>query len=213
MATVLETLIVRLQTDSTRFIAGMAGATTSLDAFSRKAVIAGAGLTAGLTLPLALMGGGAVRAFASFDEAMTRSTAIMVDLSDSMRSQLEQTALALSATTVTSATEAAEAYFFLASAGFSAEEAKNLQFRSYLMIALRKYILNMGWSQKEAAEKLQVTQPRISNLIHGKIDLFSVGMLITMLEKAGFKIYEKIEKNIEQEFIANNWVHQIGVEQ
>jgi predicted XRE-type DNA-binding protein len=90
-------------------------------------------------------------------------------------------------------------------AGYSDEEAKNLQFRSYLMIALRKYILDKGWSQKEAAKKLEVTQPRISNLMHGKIYLFSLGVLIEMLEKAGFKIYEKIEKNIDKEFKTHHW--------
>ena len=65
----------------------------------------------------------------------------------------------------------------------------------------------MGWSQQEAAAQLEVTQPRISNLIHGKIDLFSSGMLIEMLEKAGFNIYEKIEKDINKEFKTHHWAH------
>jgi len=92
-------------------------------------------------------------------------------------------------------------------AGYNRMEAKNLQFRSYLMTALRKYILSKGWSQMEAAERLEVTQPRISNLIHGKIDLFSSGVLIEMLEKAGFEIYEKIEKDIDKEFKTHHWAH------
>jgi predicted XRE-type DNA-binding protein len=86
--------------------------------------------------------------------------------------------------------------------GYSKTEAKNLQFRSYLITTLRKYILSKGWSQIEAAKQLNVTQPRISNLIHGKIDLFSSGMLIEMLEKAGFGIYERIEKDIDKELKA-----------
>jgi predicted XRE-type DNA-binding protein len=92
-------------------------------------------------------------------------------------------------------------------AGYSEEEAKGLQFRSYLMTALKKYISSRGWSQKEAAEKLNVTQPRISNLICGRIDLFSAGVLIEMLERAGFKIYEKIERNIDNEFKTKHWAH------
>lgn len=92
-------------------------------------------------------------------------------------------------------------------AGYDDDEAKSLQFRSYLMTAIRKYILNMDWSQKEAAEKLNITQPRISNLMRGKIYLFSSGMLIEMLEKAGFKIYKKIEMDIKKEFKARHWVH------
>lgn len=97
--------------------------------------------------------------------------------------------------------------------GYSKIEAKNLQFRSYLMTALRKYILNKGWSQIEAAEQLEITQPRVSNLIHGKIDLFSSGMLIEMLEKAGFEIYEKIEKDIDKEFKAHHWAHPLTEEE
>jgi len=93
--------------------------------------------------------------------------------------------------------------------GYSEEEEKNLQFRSYLMTVLRKYILNMGWSQKKAAKKFNVTQPRISNLMHGKIYLFSAGVLIDLLEKAGFKIYEKIEQNINKEFKAHHWAYPI----
>jgi predicted XRE-type DNA-binding protein len=84
--------------------------------------------------------------------------------------------------------------------GYGEEEARGLQFRSYLITALKQCIFSKGWSQKEAAEKLDVTQPRISNLIRGRIDLFSVGVLIEMLEKAGFKIYEKIEGELDKEF-------------
>lgn len=89
--------------------------------------------------------------------------------------------------------------------GYSEEDAKNLQFRSYLITILRKYILSMGWSQKEAAEKFNVTQPRISNLMHGKIYLFSAGVLLELLEKAGFKIYQTIEQNLSKEFESSHW--------
>ncbi len=85
--------------------------------------------------------------------------------------------------------------------GFSDQEARIYQFRSYLMIALTKYIQAQGLTQKEAAQLLGVPQSRISNLIHNKIDLFSTGMLLDMMEKAGFEIYERIEHDIE-DFIA-----------
>jgi len=96
--------------------------------------------------------------------------------------------------------------------GYSEEEAKNLHFRSYLMTILRKYILSRGWSQKEVAKKFNVTQPRISNLMQGKIYLFSVGILIELLEKAGFKVYEKIEQNINKEFEMHHWAYPIKKE-
>lgn len=77
--------------------------------------------------------------------------------------------------------------------GFDEIEAKSLKFRSHLMTILMRYIEYKKLTQKEAAKRLNVTQPRISNLIHGKIDLFSIGMLLDMMERAGFSIYEKIE--------------------
>lgn len=81
--------------------------------------------------------------------------------------------------------------------GFNDVDARIYQFRSYLMIALNKYIQTQGFNQAEAAEKLKVSQPRISNLIHGKIDLFSTGMLLDVLERAEFRIYERIEDDVE----------------
>lgn len=84
---------------------------------------------------------------------------------------------------------------------FNEQEARIYQFRSYLMITLAKYIQVQSLTQTEAANLLGVSQSRISNLVHGKIDLFSTGMLLDMMEKAGFEIYERIDHDIE-EFMA-----------
>jgi len=59
------------------------------------------------------------------------------------------------------------------------------ELKAKMMIALRDLIESKGWSQKESAENLGVTQPRISNLVNGKIDKFSLDMLIGMLSKLG----------------------------
>ena len=88
--------------------------------------------------------------------------------------------------------------------GFDEEEARELQFRSFLMTIIIKYIKLEGLTQKEAAKRLGVTQSRISNLVRGKIDLFSTSMLLAMLERAGFKIYEKIQSNADQLFTYHN---------
>ena len=69
--------------------------------------------------------------------------------------------------------------------GFSAEEAQNLKVRSDLMIELTKLIEASGLTQAAAAKLLGVTQPRISDLVRGKIDRFSVDSLIEMLGHAG----------------------------
>ncbi len=76
-------------------------------------------------------------------------------------------------------------------------EATELQFRSTLMIKLNSYMQEKKLTQAEAAKIFGVSQPRISNLKSGHIDLFSTGMLITMLEKAGFQIFEHLEEWLE----------------
>jgi predicted XRE-type DNA-binding protein len=68
---------------------------------------------------------------------------------------------------------------------FSAEEAQNLKVRSDLMIEISKLIEARGLTQAVAAKLFGVTQPRISDLIRGKIDRFSVDTLIAMLGHAG----------------------------
>jgi predicted XRE-type DNA-binding protein len=69
--------------------------------------------------------------------------------------------------------------------GFAAEEAEHLKVRADLMIALTKLIDARGLSQAEAAKLLSVSQPRVSDLVRGKIDKFSVDTLISMLAAAG----------------------------
>jgi len=94
--------------------------------------------------------------------------------------------------------------------GFDEVEAKSLNFRSHLMNMLMRYIQHEGLTQKEAAQRLGVTQPRVSNLMHGKIDLFSVGMLLDMVERAGFPIYKKIEADAQKFFRKYRGQHSIS---
>ena len=72
--------------------------------------------------------------------------------------------------------------------GFSAEEATNLKMRTDLMIRLSKLIEARGLTQAQAASVFGVTQPRVSDLVRGKIDRFSVDTLIAMLGHAGVKV-------------------------
>jgi predicted XRE-type DNA-binding protein len=72
--------------------------------------------------------------------------------------------------------------------GFSREEAEHLKIRSDLMIRLTKLIEGRGLTQAQAARLLGVTQPRISDLVRGKIDRFSVDSLIEMLGRTGARV-------------------------
>ena len=72
--------------------------------------------------------------------------------------------------------------------GFDIDESENLRIRSDLMIELSELIQNKGWTQVQAAELMGVSQPRISDLVRGKIDRFSIDSLIAMLGSAGVRV-------------------------
>jgi len=72
--------------------------------------------------------------------------------------------------------------------GFSEEESGHLLIRADLLIELQKVIAARGLKQAEAAKVLRVTQPRVSDLLRGRIDLFSTDMLIDMLARLGIGV-------------------------
>jgi predicted XRE-type DNA-binding protein len=72
--------------------------------------------------------------------------------------------------------------------GFSEDEAENLKIRADLMIELTKLIEAQKLTQAAAAKLLGVTQPRVSDLVRGKIDRFSIDSLIEMLGHAGASV-------------------------
>ncbi|MDX2504528.1 MAG: XRE family transcriptional regulator [Gammaproteobacteria bacterium] len=73
------------------------------------------------------------------------------------------------------------------------QEALNMKLRSELMLQIKQAIEVNSWTQKKAAKKLGVTQPRISDLLRGKIDLFSLDMLVNMLASMGNEVEIKIK--------------------
>jgi len=72
--------------------------------------------------------------------------------------------------------------------GFDRETAENLRIRADLMIELRESIRRKRLTQAQAAKLLGVTQPRVSDLIRGKIALFTIDMLVNMLARVGKKV-------------------------
>ena len=83
----------------------------------------GEGMTKTITAPILAVTGTAIKAFADFEKAMTSSTAIMGDMSEEMRTEMEKAARDVAKTTRFSAVEAAESYFYLASAGLDAAQS------------------------------------------------------------------------------------------
>lgn len=70
---------------------------------------------------------------------------------------------------------------------FPEEEAAELEIRSELLIAIHKWLDASGLTQVAAAEKLGVTQARISDMKRGKIDKFSIAQLIRLAARAGLQ--------------------------
>ena len=73
-------------------------------------------------------------------------------------------------------------------------QRENLKVRSALMTALKGHIEENGLTQKQAAKVFGVTQPRISDLMRGKIDLFAIDSLVNMIGAAGLHVKVQIGK-------------------
>lgn len=68
------------------------------------------------------------------------------------------------------------------------EEAANLTMRSDLMMQIETIIKEKGWTQKEAAKRCGVTQPRINDLLRGRISKFSLDALVNIAAALGRKV-------------------------
>jgi TP901 family phage tail tape measure protein len=98
----------------------METASMKMQTIGRGMMSAGQVMSTAITLPLVALAGVSVKAFADFDKKMTESTAIMADMTDEMRKRMGDAARDVAKTSTFSAAQAAEAYYFLASAGLDA---------------------------------------------------------------------------------------------
>jgi len=78
--------------------------------------------------------------------------------------------------------------------GFTPEEAVHLQLRSAMMTRLILEIENQGLTQAEAAKRMGITQPRVSDLMRGKLHLFSIDTLVALLGSMGLRVDLKVRK-------------------
>ena len=72
--------------------------------------------------------------------------------------------------------------------GCDQDEAEHLRIRSALMATLREVLDKRKLTQAKAAELFEVSQPRISDLVRGKIGVFSIDTLVDMLARAGIRV-------------------------
>ena len=76
----------------------------------------------------------------------------------------------------------------------SPAEAANMRLRSELMIAIQETVAGWVLTQAEAARRLDVTQPRLNDLLRGRIGKFSLDALILLAERAGLSVRVQIER-------------------
>lgn len=76
--------------------------------------------------------------------------------------------------------------------GYPDAEAKNLLLRSQLMSEIRE--MARGLTQARAAKKFGVTQPRLNDLLRGKIDKFSLDALVIMLSNSGMDVELRVKR-------------------
>ena len=72
--------------------------------------------------------------------------------------------------------------------GFPPEEPEHLLIRSDLMIHLQKVIASRGLKRAQAAKTLRVCPSRLSDLLRGRVDLFTTDVLIDMLARLGVRV-------------------------
>ena len=66
--------------------------------------------------------------------------------------------------------------------------AENMKLRAAIMMALKQHIDAAALSQTQAARQFGITQPRVSDLMRGKINLFSLDTLVNMAATAGLRL-------------------------
>jgi len=76
----------------------------------------------------------------------------------------------------------------------SPEDAENMKLRSALMVALKAHLARSDLSQAQIAKLFRVTQPRVSDLLRGKINLFGLDALVNMAVAAGLRVRMSVRK-------------------
>ncbi len=72
------------------------------------------------------------------------------------------------------------------------EEAENMKLRSGLMMSLKDHLVRSGLNQSDAAKLFGVTQPRVSDLMRGKISVFGLDALVNMAAAAGLHVEMRV---------------------
>jgi len=78
--------------------------------------------------------------------------------------------------------------------GFPPEEAAHLLIRADLMIEVERVLKERGLTQVQAAKLLGITQPRVSDLVRGRVTLFTIDTLVEFLARLGIGVTVRLKK-------------------
>jgi predicted XRE-type DNA-binding protein len=73
-------------------------------------------------------------------------------------------------------------------------DAENLKLRAQLMIEIEQYIEQHGLTQREAAKRMHTTQPRINDIVQGRIEKCTIDRLVNMLAAVGHHISLSVDR-------------------
>lgn len=73
-------------------------------------------------------------------------------------------------------------------------EVESIKIKSKIMMTIEQHIKEQGMTQQQAAEKMGVKQPRVSDLVRGKMDRFTIDMLVNMLSTLGLTVEINFKK-------------------
>jgi predicted XRE-type DNA-binding protein len=73
------------------------------------------------------------------------------------------------------------------------QEAANLRMRAELMRKIADVVKDAGWTQVDAARRCGVTQPRINDLLRGRISRFSLDALVNVATSLGWKVSVELQ--------------------
>lgn len=79
--------------------------------------------------------------------------------------------------------------------GGSPEQAENMKLRAELMTQIRHYVESLNMTQQAAAKSLGLTQPRLNELLHGRMDRFSLDKLVNVLARSGKHVTLTVSDN------------------
>ncbi len=74
------------------------------------------------------------------------------------------------------------------------EAAADMRLRSELMISIQQQIAVWGLTQTAAAARLGITQPRLNDLLRGKVGKFSLGALVDLAARAGLQVRVEVDQ-------------------